>query len=252
MFEFKEKNILITGSSQGIGKEMAKAFARCGANIMIHGLEKEQVDDTACEIHDAFDVHVGKSYVNLSETGACKQLYLECKQQIGDIDVFVSNAAIQYERPWSDATRDEFISEMAVNVWPLIELSQLVIPSMKASGYGRIIAVGSVQQYKPNSYTMTYASGKSAVDNLVRGMALELGSDGITVNCISPGVVETPRLKQYLATKPEKESSILTGLIPMKRFADPSECSGTVLLLASEEGAYINGANIAIDGGMRL
>lgn len=252
MINLKGKNVLITGSSQGIGKELALSMAQNGANVMIHGINNDIVLQVADEIKMKYDVTVGCSFVNLADEDACDRLYSECQKELGHIDIFVSNAAIQYERKWESATRKELLDEMAINVWPLIGLSQLFVPDMKKNQFGRIIAMGSVQQDKPNPYTVTYASGKSAINNIVKSLAIELGASGITVNYVAPGVVSTPRLESYLETKPVEEVNILMDGIPLKRFARSNECSGVIMMLVSDAGSYITGADIAIDGGMRL
>lgn len=253
LFDLKGKNALITGSTRGIGKAVAFGLASRGANIMLHCSRSEQkAQEVLDELLSKYDVKASYCVANLAEDDACTKLYEKTVNDLGDIDIFISNASMQYERKWEEATLDEFMYEMKVNVWPTLEICQKIVPKMKEKKWGRIITVGSVQQYKPNPYTVTYAAGKMGLVSFVMSLASDLAPYGITVNNIAPGVTITPRLDTYLENTTKEEIELLTKQIPMRRFAEAEECVGPVLLLCSNEGSYITAADVTIDGGMRL
>ena len=141
-------------------------------------------------------------------------------------------------------------SEEQVNFNATFQMFQMAYPHMKARGWGRLIVVGSVQEQRPHPLMAVYAASKSAQENLVRGVARQVASEGITVNNISPGVFYTDRNRECLADPVYGPK--VTAAIPMHDYARPEDAAGAALLLASDAGRYITGATIAVDGGLSL
>lgn len=146
--------------------------------------------------------------------------------------------------------REEALLQMQVNFFATLRMFQLCYPRMKAQGWGRLITVGSVQERRPHPEMTIYSASKSAQENLVRSIARQVASEGITVNNLCPGVFATDRNKEALANPVYNEQVLLA--IPAHAAAEPEDAAGAALLLASDAGRYITGATLMIDGGLCL
>lgn len=242
MTDFKGKKVLITGSTQGIGLEIAKQFSNCGAVVYISGATTEE------KINNAV-----RSVPN-SRPAFCDLSKLECAENLykitGDIDILILNASIQCRKPWDEISDEEFDRQITVNFKSSLKLIQKYVPYMKTQKWGRVVTVGSVQQAKPHKDMLVYAASKTAQYNMVMNLAKQLAPFDITVNNVAPGVIETPRNYDALADE-EYAKTVLSG-IPCGHIGETKDCAGIVLLLCSNEGKYITGENIFIDGGMKL
>ena len=183
---------MVTGSCRGIGKAIAKGLAAHGASVVEHGVSSiDACKKVALEIgNDASSVVCDLSDETCSET-----LY----KQTGDIDILILNASVQYRKAWDEISGGEFDKQVRVNLKSSLELMQIYFRHMKEQKWGRIIAIGSVQQYKPHKDMMVYAATKSAQMNYVKNDAKQLGPFGFTVNNIAPGVIVTSRNEAALA-----------------------------------------------------
>lgn len=243
MFDLTGKTALVTGSSQGIGKAIAECLADYGAKVYIHGTSSVE----KCQkVADEIGKKTYPAIADLSIDGCAEKLY----EQTGNVDILVLNASVQYRKPWNEITSDEFDKQVRVNLKSSFELIQKYSPYMQSQKWGRIVTIGSVQQYKPHKDMAVYAATKSAQMSLVTNLAKQLGADGITVNNMSPGVIATPRNEQALADE-EYRSLILKG-IPLGFEGTSEDCAGVVLLFCSEAGRYITGTDLIVDGGMHL
>lgn len=240
MFDLSGKVALVTGSSQGIGYAVAECLTGQGAKVFVHGSNEEKCKKAAAEI-GAVPVTV-----DLSDPGAAEKLYAKT----GDVDILILNASVQFKKPWDKITGEEFDKQVAVNFKCSLEAMQVYSEAMKKKGFGRIITVGSVQQYKPHSEMAVYAATKCAQMSLVKNIAKQLAPYGVTVNNISPGVIATPRNEAALAD-PVYSKKVLDS-IPLGYAGEAMDIAGAALLLCSDEGRYITGADIVIDGGMSL
>ena len=242
MFDLTGKTALVTGSTQGIGYAIASCLAAHGAAVFVHGSRSlEKCKKAASGIPGSRPVTA-----DLSEVGSCSNLY----RKTGDVAILVLNASVQVRKPWKQITSEEFNLQVHVNLLSTLELMQLYGDHMAKQGWGRIVAIGSVQQYKPHPDMGVYAATKAAQYNLVRNVAKQMASRGVTVNNISPGVIATPRNESVLSD-PEYLKKVMDG-IPCGYAGRAEDCSGGVLLLGSEEGRYITGTDLVIDGGMHL
>lgn len=241
MFDLKGKKALITGSSQGIGFAIAKCLSEYGAAVFINGSDYEKAKNAAAMIPRAT-----VAACDLSLPDCAHSLY----EKTGDIDILILNASIQYRKPWDEITDEEFDRQIAVNFKASLKLIQKYAPYMKKQGNGRIITIGSVQQAKPHKDMLVYAASKAAQTNMVINLAGQLAPFGITVNNVAPGVIETPR--NFDALSDEAYAKQVLSRIPCGYAGSSADCAGQVLLLCSDEGRYITGENIFIDGGMKL
>ena len=242
MADFKGKKVLITGSTQGIGLEIARQFSQCGAVVFINGAaSEEKINNVVKSISNS-----RPALCDLSNPDCAEILY----EITGDIDILILNASIQYRKAWDEISDEEFDRQIAVNFKSSLKLIQKYVPYMKEQKWGRVVTVGSVQQAKPHKDMLVYAATKAAQNNMVMNLAKQLASFNITVNNVAPGVIETSRNFDALADE-EYVKTVLAG-IPCGRIGKAKDCAGLMLLLCSDEGKYMTGENIFIDGGMKL
>ena len=236
------KRALVTGSTQGIGKAIAERLVQSGFEVIVH-----------CSTDTDKAERVRK------EIGACKAVVCDLsdmeqvadlKEKTGGVDVLILNASVQFKQKWTDISDKEIEKQLNVNVVSSLKLMQTYFPDMKKKGFGRIITIGSVNQHKQHRELSFYAATKCAVMSLVKNIAKEAAPFGVTVNNVSPGAIATPR-NENIYNDEEARRKVETS-IPLGRFGTPKECAGIVTFLASEESAYITGADIAVDGGMSL
>ena len=242
MFDLTGKKALVTGSTQGIGYAIAAAFVQAGAEVWVHcSNDIEKARRIASEIGAAHAVTA-----NFAETDAAERLFAST----GAVDILVTNASVQYRRSWNEIGDDEFDTQVQVNLKSTLNLMQLYATSMKEKGWGRILTIGSVQQTKPHKDMAIYAATKCAVMSLVMNVGKQLAPYGITVNNLSPGVIVTPRNDAALSDE-QYRARMLSG-IPAGYAGKAQDCAGGALLLCSDEGRYITGTDLVIDGGMHL
>lgn len=242
MFDLKGKTALVTGSTQGIGLAIAKMLAEHGAKVFIHGVSSIEKCRKACEsVPNSSPV-----MADLLDTAAIDKLY----EATGDVDILVLNASIQYKRAWDEFTLEEYDIQMDCNLKSSYLLIKKYTPAMKEKGWGRIITLGTVNQYKNHPELSLYGASKVALFKLVKGIAAQLAPFGITVNSVAPGAIKTPRNNDVMS-----DGVVLRAVeakIPCGYMGEPEDISPAVLLLASDEGRYITGSEIVIDGGLSL
>ena len=242
MFDLSGKKALVTGSTQGIGFAIAEILAKHGATVFVNGAASEEKTRLAAEkIPDAIPV-----CCDLSQSDCAERLY----SATGDIDILVLNASIQYRTAWEEISDYEFDNQVAINFKASLKLIQKYTPYMRRQNWGRIVTIGSIQQAVPHKDMLVYAATKAAQLSMVENLSKQLAPFNITVNNVAPGVITTPRNSEALADK-DYEKKILEG-IPCGYAGLPEDCAPQILLLCSDEGRYITGENIFIDGGMKL
>jgi NAD(P)-dependent dehydrogenase (short-subunit alcohol dehydrogenase family) len=241
-----QKTALVTGSSRGIGRAIALRLAQDGYFVYVHcvgSLTKAQ------EVKDEIIAAGGKAdilSVDLCDIDAVKAM----GRKLGNIDVLVLNASVQIRQKWSEITTEEAYTQLNCNLVASMHLIQAFAPHMQAQKWGRIVTIGSVQEAKPHPDMLVYSASKAAQTNMVRSLSLQLAKDGITVNNVAPGVIYTDRNVEALSD-PEYAKKV-TDSIPVGFYGQPQDCAGIVSLLCSEDGRYITGQNIFVDGGKSL
>lgn len=242
MFDFTGKTAVVTGATQGIGFACASMLSECGAKVFINGASSmEKCEKAAAQIKNAYPV-----LADLTKPNGIERLYRETK----DADILVVNASIQYKRPWDEFTEEEFNAQMNCNVKASYWLIRKYYPYMKQQGWGRIVTIGSVNQYNNHPELALYGATKAAQLKLVQNIAPYIAPYGVTINNIAPGAIETPRNDAALRDKQFKQKVI--GSIPMGYIGKPNDIAPMLLFLCSDAARYITGADIVIDGGMCL
>ena len=238
-----KKRALITGSTRGIGRAIALRLAHDGYHVILHGannrVKAEEVKTLITQQGGSAEILIA----DLTDTACTKQL---CGQ-IGEIDVLVLNASVQYRNCWEHITTEECEKQLNCNLVSSLLLIQAAAPHMKAQGWGRIVTIGSVQEAKPHPDMLVYSASKAAQANMVKSLSLQLAKDGITVNNVAPGVIYTDRNVDALSDP--AYAAKVTASIPVGFYGEPKDCVGIVSLLCGEEGRYITGQSIFVDGG---
>jgi NAD(P)-dependent dehydrogenase (short-subunit alcohol dehydrogenase family) len=257
-FSMKGRKALVTGGSLSIGREIALVFAEAGADVAIHSARAADAafghpsaaEETASRIAacGVRGVALDADFANPGEARRCVE---DSISAFGGIDVLVICASIQYRVPFEEITDEQIERQIQINFRATIELLRAVLPHMRTAGFGRILMIGSVNQTAPESVLSVYAALKSAQHNLVINLAKAYAPYGITINNLSPGLVATERNRwrredMTAWTQIERESS------PMRRAGAPREIAGPALLLCSEAGSFITGADLQVTGGRHL
>ena len=250
MFDLKRKTALVTGSGQGIGRAIALLLAKQGARVIVNWCSNDAV---AQHTLDGIK-EVGGEYLTWKYDLSSATIKEDWEQFVREnnlvVDILVLNASVQYRNAWENITNEEFDKQMHVNVRASLALIQACVPAMRERKWGRIVTVGSVQQHRPNTAMAVYAATKAAQNNLVMTLCGQLAGDGITINNIAPGAIETVRNEKALSDAAYREK--IEKSIPVGFVGQPGDIAPTVLLLCSNEGRYITGADIPIDGGMSI
>ncbi len=242
MFDLTGKTALVTGSTQGIGLAIAKCLSEHGAKVFVHGASNiDKCKKASEQIKNSVPV-----CVDFLDEDCVDKLY----NQTGDVDILVLNASIQYKRKWDEFTIEEYDIQMNCNVKKTYLLMTKYSKAMKEKGWGRIVTVGSVNQYNQHPELSLYGVSKAAQFKLVQNIAPQLAPYGVTVNNVAPGAINTPRNEEAFRDKEFKTK--VERSIPCGYVGEPEDISPAVLLLCSDEGRYITGTDLVIDGGMRL
>ena len=237
------KTAFITGSSRGIGKAIALRLAADGFRVILHGVnQSKHIQKLKEEIEQNGGV-AEIATANLCDLEATKKL----SSVVENADVLVLNASLQYRTPWQEITTEACYEQLNCNFVSSMLLVQAAVPHMKETGWGRIITIGSVQEAKPHPDMLVYSASKAAQTNMMQSLSLQLARNGITVNNVAPGVIYTDRNVEALSD-PEYAKKV-TDSIPVGFYGEPKDCAGIVSLLCSEDGRYITGQIIYVDGG---
>jgi len=240
------KTAFITGSTRGIGRAIAIRLAEDGYKIIIHGAgNMAKAEETKKMIEEKGGV-AEIIMANLCDPEETKAL----GEKVKETDVLVLNASLQYRTPWQEITTEACHEQLNCNFVSSMLLIQAVAPYMKAQKWGRIVTIGSVQEAKPHPDMLVYSASKAAQTNMMQSLALQLAGDGITVNNVAPGVIYTDRNVEALSDP--AYAKVVTDSIPVGFYGEPEDCAGIVSLLCSEEGRYITGQNIFVDGGKSI
>jgi NAD(P)-dependent dehydrogenase (short-subunit alcohol dehydrogenase family) len=243
------RRALITGGDSGIGRAIALAFAREGADVLISYLPEEQsdADETARLVQDA-----GRRCVavagDITDEGHCAELVRRAVDELGGLDVLVNNAAYQMVQGGiADITSEQFDRVLKTNLYAMFWLCRAAIPHLQPGS--SIINTSSVQAYQPSPGLLDYATTKAGIVNFTRGLAQELAPKGIRVNTVAPGPIWTPLIP---ATMPPDMVDDFGSETPLGRAGQPVEVASAFVFLASAESSYITGERIGVHGGMPL
>lgn len=252
LFNLKNKSILITGSSKGIGKAIAYQCAEHGAKVIISSRKLDICEQTADEINTKLGSEVAYAIpANISDDKQLEILVNETREKIGKIDVLICNAATNpFMGSMLDMPIEKFDKVMHNNIRSNQVLCNLVLPEMISKKDGSIIIISSIAAIKGSPILGAYNISKAADVMIVKNIAAEFGHKNIRANSIAPGLIKTDFAKA-LWENPDILKTVLSST-PMQRIGMPDEVAGVAVMLASNAGNYINGQTIVVDGGTTI
>ncbi len=244
------KRAVITGGDSGIGRAVAIAFAREGADVVLSYLpdEQEDAETTAAHVRDA-----GRRAVlvpgDIRDEAQCTAVIEAAVRELGGLDVLVSNAAYQMAQEGGllDITTEQLDRVMRTNLYAMFWLCKAAVPHMQPGS--SIITTSSIQAYLPSPELLDYATTKAGIVNFTRGLAKQLAEQGIRVNTVAPGPVWTPLIP---ATMPDEKVEGFGEQTPLGRAAQPAELAPAYVFFASQESSYVTGERLGVAGGQPM
>jgi len=240
------KTAIITGASKGLGKAMALAFAEAGAKIALVARNKEQLEAVATEVRK-FGTEAEVFVADVTNEEQVKQLDARIAERFGKVQILVNNAGINIRKPVTDFTLDEWRSVLDTNLTSVFLMCRAFVPRMKGQGYGRILNLTSIMSHVALAHRTAYCASKSGLLGFTKALALELASDQIMVNGISPGPFAT-EMNTPIIQNPEANAQFVAK-IPAGRWGRVEEVGQLALYLCSEDAGFITGTDVLIDGG---
>lgn len=238
MFELKDKVVLITGATGGIGGAIATQMKAAGATVVITGRSIEKLS--------AFDDSYIKIQSDLSMDGAAEKLIADTIEKAGRIDVLINNAGITADTLMMRMSDEQFDNVLNTNLRATFKMCRAAIMPMMKQRFGRIINMASIVGVVGGAGQTNYAASKGGIIAMTKSIAAEVGARGITANAIAPGFIKTPMTDVL----PDELKAKYLEQIPSGRFGEPIDIANVCVFLASDEASYINGQTIHINGGM--
>lgn len=240
-FDFAGRSVIVTGAGQGIGLEVGRAFARANATVFLVDFDQGALDSATEELgcHGVL--------ADVSRSDDVQRVVDTVIEQTGRIDVLVNNAGILRDKLLWKMSDDDYEAVMAVHSGGTFRFTRACVPHFRAQGSGRVINVTSYTGLRGNVGQSNYSMAKAGIIGFTKTVAKELARFGVTVNAISPNA-DT----RMIASIPQEKRVGLEATIPLGRFAPPSEITGAVAFLASDEASYITGVVLPVDGGISI
>ena len=255
---FNGMTAMVTGSTSGIGLGIATAFAERGANVVLNGFgDAAAIETIRSGLEAAHGTRVVYDSADLSKADAIESMMGRLTAHFGVIDILVNNAGIQFVSPVDEFPVDRWNAILALNLDASFHLIRLVLPGMKARKWGRIINIASAHALVASPFKAAYVAAKHRIAGLTKTVALEVATQGITMNAICPGYFWTPLVEKQIPdtakarglTEEQVVNDVLLHAQPTKKFVQVAEVAALTAFLAGEEAASITGAVIPIDGG---
>jgi len=243
----RERVVLVTGGASGIGEAIVTAFSRQHARVVFLDLLEVEGKALVARLSNGYDSSPSFFPCDLTNIESLQSALDEILRIFGRVDVLVNNAGNDTRHSFEEVTSDSWDRLMAVNLKHQFFATQAVAPAMRKMGRGSIINMGSIAWSIPSTGLPVYVTAKAAIVGLTRTLAHELGADGIRVNCVMPGAIQTERQERLWYTEAYK-AEILSRQA-LKRLIFPEEVAGLVLFLASDDSSGVTNQSYVIDGG---
>lgn len=254
----KGKSAIVTGSTSGIGLAIAKALAGEGAGVVINGFgDADAIETERAGLEKLSGAKALYDAADMTKPDQIAAMVERCHSELGGPDIIVNNAGIQHVARIEDFPPEKWDAIIAINLSSAWHMMRAAVPHMKAAKWGRIISTASAHSLVASPNKSAYVAAKHGIAGLTKTIALETATDGITVNCISPGYVWTPLVENQIPdtmkarglTREQVMNDVLLAAQPTKQFVQPEEIAALALFLCRDEARSITGANYSIDGG---
>lgn len=241
------KVAIVTGAGSGMGRATARLFADEGAKVAVVDVSAGGVNTVVREITDAGATAAGWA-LDVTDSAALAVLVRDVAARFGGIDILVNNAGVSLPAPIdSDDFEQVWARTLAVNLTAHAQLIRACLPHLKAERCGRIVNIASTEGLGATAFISPYTSSKHGVIGLTRSLAVELGAQGVTVNCVCPGPIHTG---MTAVIPDEAKQKFARRRVPLRRYGEPEEVAHATLSLVVPAASYINGAVLVVDGGM--
>ena len=249
MFNLKGDVAVVTGASSGLGKQMAEAFAKQGANLAILARRFERLEALKAKLEEKYQVKVLPIACDITKSESINAAAEAVEKEYSKVDILLNCAGASKDKGVLDMADDEWDFTIATDLTSVFKMTRAFANIMTKNNYGRIINIASMYGLVGNAEipTIAYHSSKGGVVNFTRAAAAELATKGITCNAICPGYFETELTKAVLDT--EQFQAFAKAHVPMQRYGKPGELNAAAIFLASHEASYVNGAILPVDGG---
>jgi 3-hydroxybutyrate dehydrogenase len=254
----RSKSAVVTGSTSGIGLAVARALAQEGVNVLVNGFgAADEIEGIRRGIETEFGVKAVYSPADMSKPDQIVAMIRQAEEAFGAVDILVNNAGIQHVSPVEDFPPEKWDAIIAINLSSAFHTTRTALPGMKARGWGRIINTASAHSLVASPFKSAYVAAKHGIAGFTKTIALEVATNGITVNCISPGYVWTPLVERQIPdtmkarglTKEQVINDVLLEAQPTKQFVTVEQVAAAALFLCSDAASQITGANLSMDGG---
>lgn len=246
MFSLKDKKVLVTGATGGIGRSIAEAVAKQGATVVLSGTREAVLHEVASHIKETFQVDTYVLPCSLSDTAATDALFDQAEALAGEIDIIVNNAGITRDTLLMRMKDEDWQAVLDVNLTSIFRICKSAVKTMMKRRKGRIINISSVVGTTGNPGQTNYCASKAGMVGFSKALAQEIASRGITVNCVAPGFIETAMTDEL----PEAVKTKILASIPQGKMGSAEDIAAAVVFLASDEAAYVTGQTLHINGGM--
>ena len=240
MSDLKNRVAIVTGGSRGIGKAIALALGQAGAAVAVNYRDRRE---DAASVVESITKAGGRGVAigaDVSDSAAVRGMVQEAEARLGAIDILVNNAGMAAMRGPDDITEEDFDRTITVNLKSVFLCTQAVLPGMRARHWGRIVNISSIAARAAGGVSVVYNASKAGIEGLTRGYAMRLANEGVTVNAVAPGLIDTDM------GRPLIEAGV-AARIPVGRFGTGDEIAQAVMLLVRD--AYITGQTLAVNGG---
>ena len=243
MINFKDKKILITGATGGIGNALVKKFVSLEGNILATGTKTERLNDLKKEFPN---INILK--FDISDHSKIEEFIENTSSQLAGLDVLVNNAGINMDNLSLRMKDEEWKKVIDVNLGATFFLCKYAIKKMLKNKYGRIVNITSIVGHTGNLGQANYAASKAAIIGMSKSLAIEYAKKNITINCVSPGFIQSNMTDKIV----ESIKAVLTSRIPMSKLGTGEDVSNTVAFLSSDAASYITGQTLHVNGGMYM
>lgn len=244
MTDFQNKTVIVTGATRGIGKAITKAFIRCGAKVIGTYRSNSEAAQSMLEEYskDALELHS----FDIGNYEEVESFYKNLDERDVKIDILVNNGGIRRDSVMAMMKQDDWHQVINTNLNGAYHMSKFAVMNMMRQRYGRIVNMSSPMSREAFAGQSNYSASKGGLESMTRSLAKEVASRGITVNCVSPGFIETELIQDLNETTVKEYKK----MVPMKRFGQPEEVANAVMFLAGDQSAYITGSVLEISGGL--
>jgi 3-oxoacyl-[acyl-carrier protein] reductase len=246
----EKKVVLVTGGAIGIGRATANAFGALGYRVIV----TDVLEDEGRAVAAAIEANGGTAefhLLNVRDSAACNEVVSGIEKRYGAIDTIVANAGIAHKVPLSELTDEKWDLTMDIDLKGVFRIIRAAVPGMKQKGKGSIIAVSSIMgvAYGWDEHAH-YSAAKSGVVGLVRGLAVELGRDGIRVNGLAPGFIRTAQALSEQHSLGAAGLDAVASKVPLGRVGEPDDMADVITFMASDKARYLTGQTLTVDGGL--